>query len=897
MKNQISIVALLLLFLIGCKTQKTANTTASAETSAMHYDSLANRHELPILMPYNRVIEPIGTLVKFGNPDFENHSLTSKVILNGKYLVIEGRYEIVIIDMATKKIVSDWRYYENNDYKGLMSTYSGLATVENGNSADIYWSAATGKNNQSVVLKGEFNPEKGFKIIKTYSFGKDNPKLLALPNEIAVRTEGGKKYLYTVLNGHNKIVKTDEQTGETVWESATGVAPYGLCIVNNQIFVTNWGGKMPKADSKEESAGVPTGAAFIDPKTGAVNNGSISRFDASTGKMTGELKVGIHPNAIISNKNGSKLYISNGNSDNVSVVNVEKYIVEKTIDVSLNPGEDGFVGDSPNALALSSDENTLFVANGMDNALAVVDLKTDKVKGFIPTEAYPGGVNVFNNQLIVTNLEGEGAHVNSNEVLKQNPNAKGVPLTEGGAYNSHKQLATVSFINIPNETELKNYTARTAKQNLMFRQEIARLKPRSNRKPVPVPERIGEPSVFKHVLYIIKENRTYDQVFGDIPTGKGRKDLCIFGEKITPNQHQLAKDFVLLDNYHASGKCSAEGHQWTDAGMVTDYVEKNVRAWFRSYPHVQNDAMVYHPKGFIWNVAADHGKSVRIYGEASEPEYDKNLKWIDIYRDYQAGKPFIFKNTTTISRVAPMLSQTFPASDDLTITDQIRADAFIKELKEYDAKEGDHLPEFMVMALSTDHTSGTAPNMPTPNAAVADNDLALGKIIDALSRTKFWKNTVVFVTEDDSQAGWDHISAYRTTAQVISPYSRLKKTISKNYNQTSMLRTIEQILGIPPMNALDASAEPMFECFTNKPDFSPYTHLMNQVPLDEINPSLASLKGKALEYAIASSERDYEHIDQGDDDVMNRILWYYAKGDKKYPSKLTGKPVADDDED
>jgi len=239
-----------------------------------------------------------------------------------------------------------------------------------------------------------------------------------------------------------------------------------------------------------------------------------------------------------------------------------------------------------------------------------------------------------------------------------------------------------------------------------------------------------------------------------------------------------------------------------------------------------------------------------------------------------------------------MLSQAYPASYEFKVPDQLRADAFIKELKDYEDKPGDQLPELMVMALSLDHTEGTRPGMPTPNAMVADNDLALGRIIEALGKSRFWKNTVVFVTEDDSQSGWDHISAYRTTGFVISPYSRLQKTVSTNYNQTCIVRTIEQILGIPPMNVIDATALPMFDCFSNKPSDLAYQVVPNHIRINQINPKLAALKGKALYYAKASSLPEFDHVDGGRDDLMNHILWYAAKGPKLYPQKLAGK---DDD--
>ncbi len=408
-----------------------------------------------------------------------------------------------------------------------------------------------------------------------------------------------------------------------------------------------------------------------------------------------------------------------------------------------------------------------------------------------------------------------------------------------------------------------------------------------------MPERIGEPSVFNHVLYIIKENRTYDQVLGDMPEGNGQKSLCVFGDSVTPNQHDLARKFLLLDNYYASGKCSAEGHQWTDAAMVTDYVEKSVRAWFRSYPHVQEDALVYGSNGFIWNNAADHGKTVRIYGEACAPHFDNKLNWTDIYNNYKAGKPFKFTNTSTISRVRPMLSQNYPGSDDHRINEQLRASGFISELKDYEKKPGDQLPQLMIMALSSDHTVGTRPGFPTPAAMVADNDLALGRIVEAVSKSRFWKNTVIFVTEDDSQAGWDHVSAYRTTGFVVSPYSVLKHKVSTNYNQVSIVRSIEQILGIPPMNIMDATALPMFKCFSDKPSLQTYQSLPSRIAIDNINPKLASLKGAALHFAKLSLRPEYDHIDGGNDDVMNRIIWFSAKGKKTYPANLAGKDTDD----
>lgn len=434
--------------------------------------------------------------------------------------------------------------------------------------------------------------------------------------------------------------------------------------------------------------------------------------------------------------------------------------------------------------------------------------------------------------------------------------------------------------------ELQKYTQEVIQLNLANRVEQLQLIPRENILPKPVPERLGEPSVFKHVLYIIKENKTYDQVFGDLPKGRNDSSLTVFGENITPNMHALAKQFGWMDDFYASGKSSAEGHQWTDAGMVSDYVEKMVRAWFRSYPHRQEDALVYNKNGFIWNQALDHGKSVKIYGEACETIYDKTKNWSKLYSDYTNGIKPNWRNTSTIARIRPIISSTYPDCDNIDFTDQQRADIFIADWKNYEANN--NLPNLLVLSLPNDHSAGTSPGYPTPNAMVADNDLAVGRIVAAVSNSKYWDSTVIFITEDDSQGGWDHISSYRTVGLVISPYSN-GKLIGTNYNQTSMLRTIEQILGLPPMNIIDASARLMADCFQAEKNNKKYTALSNNIPLNQMNPDAQSLSGRAKKFALQSQNEVFKEVDGGEDDKMNRILWFYAKGNTAYPNKPNGK--------
>ncbi|GGA93420.1 hypothetical protein GCM10011500_06420 [Mucilaginibacter rubeus] len=868
-------------------------------------DSTLNRHILPVLMPYNRIIDPAGTVISFGDASDENHSMDVRLIPGTRFIAVEDRYGLTIIDTLSKKVTTRWTYKQDPRYGGLTSTYSGLKVVNIDNQTQIYWSAAAGKgkDSKSYVFQAIWK-DGNISIQNTFNFKAEGESPLALPNDLAINKENGINYLYVVLNGNNQLVKINLTDNKTVWTRSTGVAPYGLTIAKGKIFLTNWAGPQAIDTLKRETAGVPYGKAYVDPKTGATVQGTVMVMDLAKGDVIKEITVGLHPNAIINSADEAFVYVANGNSDMVSVISTSSLQNVAAIDVKLNPGKKSYIGDTPNALAINADGTILYVANGLDNAVAMVKLGsktslkgtgTNEVKGFIPTEAYPGGLAVDGNNLFVTNLEGEGSRVSADEIGKSNLKGDLPSGADVTAYNSHHSKATVSMIAIPDDALLKKYTQKVQNLNLSFRQQIAQLLPRKNIAPKPIPERIGEPSVFNHVLYIIKENRTYDQVLGDMPEGEGNKSLCIYGDSVTPNQHNLARNFLLLDNYYASGKCSAEGHQWTDAAMVTDYVEKSVRSWFRSYPHVQEDALVYDGNGFIWNNAADHGKTVRIYGEACAVHFDDKLNWSDIYNNYTAGKPFAFKNTSTISRVRPMLSQNFPGSDEHKINEQLRATAFIKELHEYEQKPGDQLPQLMIMALSADHTVGTRPGYPTPDAMVADNDLALGRIVEAVSKSRFWKNTVIFVTEDDSQAGWDHVSAYRTTGFVISPYSRLQHKVSKNYNQTCIVRSIEQILGLPPMNIIDATALPMFDCFTGKPSAYTYTSLKNRVPLNTINQPFSALKGSALHFAQLSSRPEYDHIDGGNDDVMNRILWFAAKGKKAYPAKLAGKDEDHDD--
>lgn len=879
--------------IISCKTGKNAQN----DFPMRYDDTTLFAEKSPFLMPYNRIIDGAGESVNFGNPDLENHSLDLTMIPNTSLIAVEDRYGVAIFNTQNRTLVHRWTYSEAPQYKSVMSSFSGIKAVVFKDSTYLFWGAGGRETPNSYVMQAVWNGQKlAFK--KAFLFKAEAPATIALPNEVAVQEENGELFLYTVLNGNNQIVKMNVRTERVAWTSRTGVAPFGLKLVNNRALVTNWAGPITDPKNGLETAGVPWGSAYVNPQTGALSRGTVSIFDIKTGAFQKEINVGLHPNAIISSADNKFVYIANGNSDYISVLETSNFNVVDSIFVGLFKENESLIGSTPNALALDEKGTTLYVANGMDNAIAVVKLGKrsategvgeSEIKGYIPTQAYPSGIVFNKNELYITNLEAIGARA----VHKVNEAAKA-----DKAYNSHKQLASVSFIPLPNAAELKVLTEKVKNQSLYRRAKLAELLPRKNVAPRPVPERIGEPSVFKHVLYIIKENRTYDQVLGDMKEGNGMASLCIFGDSITPNQHSIAREYLLMDNYHVSGKSSAEGHHWASAGMVTDYTEKSVRAWFRSYPHVLYDALVYNKKGLIWNNALDHGKTVRLYGEACSCEYDeKEFNWSTLYDLRQKGFSFPFKNKTTISRVRPILSMDFPGCDDATISDQMRADAFLKELKTIENDPKGQLPNLMIMSLPNDHTVGMNPKYPTPRAMVADNDLAVGRIVEAVMKSRFADSTVIFISEDDSQSGWDHVSAYRTTGFVVSNYSRLQKTISTNYNQTSLLRTIEQILGLPPMNIIDATASPMFDCFSNTPNTTfKYTLKKNLVSIDEMNKPAKDQKGASLKYTNQSIQYAFNLIDRGHDDILNRILWYSAKKNQPYPAHFAGSSDEDDDD-
>ncbi|MFO1486998.1 MAG: bifunctional YncE family protein/alkaline phosphatase family protein [Verrucomicrobiota bacterium] len=702
-----------------------------------------------------------------------------------------------------------------------------------------------------------------------------------IPAGLAVSPDG--KRLYAALNLSNRAAEIDAATGKILRLWDVGTAPFGVAVAGKKLYVSNWGGRRPDAASPTGPAG--RGTLVRTDDRGIASEGTVSVIDLATNSDSAflEIPTGRHASALAVSPNQRWLVVANSAEDTVSIIDTRSDKIVETLCMRQNPGD--LFGAQPNALAFDASGRKLYVCNGTQNAVAVVRFNPgqSELLGLIPVGWFPGAVAVDakRGQLCVANIKG----------LTPGQFRKGGSQLE---FNTKLYHGSLSLVDIPSTRELARHT-RTALANLRYPLLAeAKLPARAGQPARPVPERVGEPSVFKHVIYIIKENRTYDQVLGDVREGNGDPSLCTFGEKFTPNQHRFVRDFVLLDNTYCSGILSADGHNWADTGIATEYVERSFASWPRSYPsgggENDKDALAYSPAGFIWNNALAHSKTIRVFGEyctGSKSWKDKTRKgaptYLDCYRDFTNGlKDIEYHAEPDVEPLRPHIATRWPAWD-LDVPDQVRAALFIEYLQQCEA-DGT-LPEFIVFWLTNDHTSGTKAGAATPAAQVADNDLAFGKVVEALSRSRFWKDTCVFGIEDDPQAGWDHVSGYRTTAYVISPYTKRGEVVSTQYNQTSLLRTMELILGLPPMNQMDATATPMFDCFTNVPDFQPFTALPSNVALDSVNPEPKKVSDHQLRKdAQISAHLRLKEADQCPEDVLNRILWRAMKGSQApYP--------------
>jgi YVTN family beta-propeller protein len=730
------------------------------------------------------------------------------------------------------------------------------------------------------------------------------PAVLALPpakgqaHELPVglaASEDGQR-LYVAGNLGNRLYELETATGRVLRSWGTGVAPYDVVLAGAKAYVSNLGGRLPVEGDLTAPAGRGT-TVRVDPVRHIANEGSVTVVDLAAGSVKSEILAGLHASALAVAPGGQYVVAANTGSDTLSVIDTRSDRVVETIWARQTPAD--LFGAQPNALAFDPSGRRLYVCNGTQNAVAVIRFdpkaRASGVVGLIPVGWFPGAIRFdpWKKRLLVANIKGIGA----NRVFKPTDKVK---------LNSHDSFGTVSLVPVPSARRLRAMTA-TALQDIRYpRLAAAALPPRTGQPARPVPERTGEPSVFKHVIYVIKENRCYDQVLGDMAEGNGDAALCTFGEQFTPNQHKLAREFVLLDNAYCAGLCSGDGHQWTDSALANEYVERQLSSGSpRSYAGGKGpgavDALAWASSGFIWDHALAHGRSFRNYGEwmLSEAGWkDTNrtdkITWRDFWQDFQTGAGATqLRSRAGIGGLRPC-SSTNTVGWDLKVPDVVRAAQFIHDLRHFETNGG--FPDLVLLFLPNDHTGGTRGEFPTPGAQIADNDLALGRLVEALSRSRFWPDTCLFATEDDPQAGWDHVSGYRTTCYVASPYTKRHQTISTPCNQLDLVRTIELILGLPPMNQLDAAASPMSDCFTSTPDFTPFLAAANRVPLDRLNPEPKKIADPQLRRdAIASSRLPLDQPDRCPEDALNRILWRAMNGPQTPYPEWAVKPVREKD--
>ena len=655
-------------------------------------------------------------------------------------------------------------------------------------------------------------------------------------------------------------------------EIAVGVAPYDVVVSpdGSTAYVSNWGGRRPGADDLTAPS---SGTDVVVDERGVGASGTVSIVDLAGRTVVAELAVGLHPSDMLLTRDGSRLYVANANSDTVSEIDTSARAVSRTIAARPDPRL-GF-GSMPNALALSDDEQTLYVACGGSNAVAVLSLDDAEpiTRGFIPAGWFPSALAVGDGYLYIANVKGVGSRSHQ----------------EGdNGWNVHRHRGSVQRVAVPVAADaLAAHTRQVIDDGRVPHMLRAMERAQSSAAPRPVPAEVGQPSVFEHVVYVIKENRTYDQMLGDMEQGNGDASLCIFGRDVTPNHHALAEQFVLLDNYYCNGVNSADGHSWTTEGNVTDHLEKSFGGFTRSYTW-GNDALTYSSTGFIWDNVLAHGLSFRNFGEMDYAEpVPQDASFEAIYRDFvDEGGEIGFSQDIGIGRLASYSSPTYPGWN-MRIPDVLRADRFLSELAGFEER-GD-LPNFSIVYLPNDHTSGTSPGAPTPRAQVADNDLALGRVVEGIAHSSFWPKTCIFVIEDDPQAGFDHVDGHRSLCLVVSPYTARGEVVSDFYNQTAVLHTMQRILGLPPMNQMDAMSPLMETCFVGEPDFTPYDALANTVPLDEMNPEVGALRGGDLRWAMESMRQPFDEFDAADEDTLNRILWHAMQGpDTPYPAHVAG---------
>lgn len=750
-------------------------------------------------------------------------------------------HEVVIVDLAAEKITSRARVDE---------AFYGLAFSNDGKK--IYCSGAS----DEVVHVFSFDHGQ---ITRLRNIRLRPDKETGVPSGLALDRDEINLFVANLWNGCVSRVRLKDDAVEDI-QLSSNAAPV-LPRAPSQSFDIAAATKRDRAAAlaaQSDLNGVFPYACVLDARRGRLyvslwGAATVAVVDLNTGRVAGRWSVGQHPCEMALSRDGSRLFVANANDNTVTVLDTQTGRATDTLWATLFP--DSPRGATPNSLALSPDEKMLFVANANINAVAVFDVSSaghGRSLGFIPTGWYPTSVRVTpdGRRLLIVNGKGNTALADPD-----GPQPAPGPRRKG-SYTGSMYKGALNIVSLPPgpdfAPQMAAWTADVLKCTpLRPDASVSAVHPPGN----PIPARPGEPCPITHCIYIIKENRTYDQVFGDIKEGNGDPKLCLFPDKVTPNLHRLAREFVLLDNFYADAEVSASGHEWSMGAYATDFVEKT---WPINYGHKNTKfpypaeglfAIAYPASGYLWDRAAAAGVSYRSYGEF-------------VQNSPRPGQP----PRTRVKSLEGHFDPGYRAFD-LGYSDLKRADRFIGELKKFEAA-GD-MPRLQIVRLGNDHTRGVSFGSLTPMAYLAQNDEAVGRVVQAVSHSRFWPETAIFIVEDDAQNGPDHVDAHRTEALVISPYAKRGAVDSTLYSTTSMLRTIELILGLQPMTQFDAAAAPMYNSFQAKADPAPYTALAAKVDLAATN----------LPTAWGANEKfNFAREDMNDDLKFNEVIWRSVRG-------------------
>jgi len=758
-----------------------------------------------VLLPNGWSLSPAGRSLPLGDLPLNIQISASKKLMavtnNG-----QSKQSIQLIDPISEKILHD---------QPIGKAWYGLKF-----SADEKKLYASGANDNIILVYPIVN--KKFGVADTIVLGKAWPKEKIGPTGIELDDAG--KRLYVVTKENNSLYVFDLNTKKLLNKVNLGAEAYD-CLLSpdkSKLYISLWG-----ADK-------------------------LAVYDVKDQKISSEILTESHPNEIIQNKSGDYLFVANANDNSVSVIDTKTGRVIEVISTAMYPTK--LTGSTTNGLALSEDEKTLYVANADNNCLAVFNVSNpgkSTSKGFIPTGWYPTNVRVAGKKIFVSNGKGFSSMANPDgpQPIKKTDDS-GVHLGISGQkevqYIGSLFKGTLSIIDSPTDSQLKLFSKQVY-ANTPFNKQVEVISKGSANNPVPNVQ--GGKSPIKYVFYVIKENRTYDQIFGDIKKGNGDSTLCIFPEKVTPNHHALANEFVLLDNFYVDAEVSADGHNWSMAAYATDYTEKTWPTSYGSrggtYDYEGSRKIAYPRDGYIWDYAKRAGISYRSYGE------------------------FVTKDGPTIKSLIGHTATKY-ASYNLDIKDVDRISAFKADFDSLLLINS--VAQFNTIRLGNDHTSGQRIGKPTPTAYLADNDLALGLLVEHISNSSIWNESAIFVLEDDAQNGPDHVDAHRSPAFVISPYTKRNSVNSSMYSTSGMLRTMELILGLPPMSQYDAAAVPLSDCFTNTPDFRPYAAKPANVDLNQRN----TVWNKSAE---RSQEWNFAREDAAPDLDLNEVVWKSVKGE------------------